>query len=125
MKILGISAYYPDSAAALVVDGVIVSASQEERFTRIKHDLSFQANAIKYCLSSEDVFINTMHMPLVHTSPPLTKSLLSFDSVSIRSKSTDLAVDRRRCTCIFGAISPAALNPVYKLWMKFGLSVNM
>ena len=48
--ILGISAFYHDSAAALVVDGVIVAAAQEERFTRIKHDLSFPAQAIAYCL---------------------------------------------------------------------------
>ncbi len=48
--ILGISAFYHDSAAALVVDGKIVAAVQEERFTRIKHDFNFPANAIKYCL---------------------------------------------------------------------------
>ena len=48
--ILGISAFYHDSAAALVVDGEIVAAAQEERFTRKKHDHAFPANAIKYCL---------------------------------------------------------------------------
>ena len=48
--ILGISAYYHDSAAALVVDGEIVAAAQEERFTRIKHDHTFPSNAISYCL---------------------------------------------------------------------------
>jgi carbamoyltransferase len=48
--ILGISAFYHDSAAALVVDGRIVSAAQEERFTRKKHDPSYPANAIEYCL---------------------------------------------------------------------------
>lgn len=50
MRILGISAYYHDSAACLLDDGVIVAAAQEERFTRIKHDPSFPANAIRYCL---------------------------------------------------------------------------
>ena len=49
--ILGISAFYHDSAAALVVDGDIVAAAQEERFTRKKHDPGFPANAIAYCLS--------------------------------------------------------------------------
>ena len=49
--ILGISAFYHDSAAALVVDGDIVAAAQEERFTRRKHDPGFPANAIDYCLS--------------------------------------------------------------------------
>ena len=49
-RILGISAFYHDSAAALVVDGEIVAAAQEERFTRIKHDHNFPTNAIAYCL---------------------------------------------------------------------------
>jgi len=49
--ILGISAFYHDSAAALVVDGEIVAAAQEERFTRKKHDDGFPACAIEYCLS--------------------------------------------------------------------------
>jgi carbamoyltransferase len=48
--ILGISAYYHDSAAALVVDGEIVAAAQEERFTRRKHDHEFPRHAIEYCL---------------------------------------------------------------------------
>jgi carbamoyltransferase len=48
--ILGISAFYHDSAATLVVDGRIIAAAQEERFTRIKHDPAFPANAINYCL---------------------------------------------------------------------------
>jgi carbamoyltransferase len=50
MIILGISAFYHDSAACLVVDGRIVAAAQEERFTRKKHDFSFPENAIAYCL---------------------------------------------------------------------------
>ena len=48
--ILGISAFYHDSAAALVVDGEIVAAAQEERFTRKKHDPDFPAQAVAYCL---------------------------------------------------------------------------
>ena len=49
--ILGISAFYHDSAAALIIDGEIIAAAQEERFTRKKHDPSYPANAINYCLS--------------------------------------------------------------------------
>jgi predicted NodU family carbamoyl transferase len=49
--ILGLSAFYHDSAAVLVVDGRIVAAAQEERFTRIKHDAGFPARAIEYCLA--------------------------------------------------------------------------
>jgi carbamoyltransferase len=54
-SILGISAYYHDAAACLVVDGEIVAAAQEERFTRIKHDPSFPKNAIQYCLDEADI----------------------------------------------------------------------
>jgi carbamoyltransferase len=50
MMILGISAFYHDSAAALVQDGEIIAAAQEERFTRKKHDARFPENAIRYCL---------------------------------------------------------------------------
>jgi len=50
--ILGISAFYHDSAAALVVDGEIVAAAQEERFTRIKHDEGFPQHAVEYCLAA-------------------------------------------------------------------------
>jgi carbamoyltransferase len=52
MRVLGISAFYHDSAAALVEDGRIVAAAQEERFTRKKHDASFPHNAIGYCLEA-------------------------------------------------------------------------
>ncbi len=52
MKILGLSAYYHDSAACLVSDGDIVAAAQEERFTRKKHDSDFPANAAEYCVRS-------------------------------------------------------------------------
>ena len=51
VSILGISAFYHDSAACLVVDGEIVAAAQEERFTRVKHDHNFPVNAARYCLS--------------------------------------------------------------------------
>lgn len=52
MKILGASAFYHDSAAALVVDGEVLAAAQEERFTRKKHDASFPHNAVEYCLQA-------------------------------------------------------------------------
>lgn len=52
MNILGISAFYHDSAACLVQDGRIIAAAQEERFTRKKHDFSFPKNAVNYCLQS-------------------------------------------------------------------------
>jgi len=52
MNILGISAFYHDSAAALISDGRVVAAAQEDRFTRIKHDSSFPENAARYCLNA-------------------------------------------------------------------------
>jgi carbamoyltransferase len=55
MNILGISAYYHDSAAALVSDGEIVAAAQEERFTRKKHDYGFPQHAIDYCLREAEI----------------------------------------------------------------------
>ena len=55
MFILGISAFYHDSAACLIQDGDIIAAAQEERFTRIKHDSAFPTNAIKYCLKEAKI----------------------------------------------------------------------
>ena len=55
MNILGISAFYHDSAAALVRDGQIIAAAQEERFTRKKHDSDFPVNAVRYCLAEGGV----------------------------------------------------------------------
>jgi predicted NodU family carbamoyl transferase len=55
MRLLGISAFYHDSAAALIEDGHIVAAAQEECFTRKKHDAGFPAHAISYCLEAGKV----------------------------------------------------------------------
>ncbi|NCY22672.1 hypothetical protein EBX31_12050, partial [bacterium] len=55
VKILGVSAFYHDSAAALVVDGEIVAAAQEERFTRKKHDEAFPVKAAEYCLQKAGI----------------------------------------------------------------------
>ena len=61
MYILGISCYYHDSSAALLKDGLIVAAAQEERFTRKKHDTSFPLNAVSYCLKSQGITINDVN----------------------------------------------------------------
>ena len=60
MYILGISAFYHDSAACLIRNGDIVAAAQEERFTRKKHDDSFPVEAIKYCLDLEAIEIDDL-----------------------------------------------------------------
>ena len=58
--ILGISAFYHDSAATLLSDGVIVAAAQEERFTRKKHDPGFPVEAIRYCLQEAGVSLTDL-----------------------------------------------------------------
>lgn len=72
MKILGISGLYHDSAACLVVDGNIIAAAQNERFSRIKHDLNFPVQAIDYCLQEGDVSANELDMIVFYDNPLLT-----------------------------------------------------
>ena len=69
MRILGISAFYHDSAAALVRDGEIVSAAQEERFTRKKHDSRFPSNAVEYCLSQEGIGLSDVDFVAFYDKP--------------------------------------------------------
>jgi len=68
-KILGISAFYHDSAAAIVVDGVIVAAAQEERFTRIKHTSDFPVHAIKFCLEEAGLEIDELDAVVFYDKP--------------------------------------------------------
>ena len=67
--ILGISAFYHDSAAALLVDGRIVAAAQEERFTRKKHDSSFPANACRYVLAEAGLNLNDLSAVVFYEKP--------------------------------------------------------
>ena len=67
--ILGISAFYHDSAAALIVDGDIVSAAQEERFTRVKNDPSFPINAIKFVLNDNGVNLSDVEAISFYDKP--------------------------------------------------------
>ena len=68
-KILGISAFYHDSAAALIVDGKIIAAAQEERFTRKKHDPSYPTNAINYCLSEANISLDQVDYIAFYDKP--------------------------------------------------------
>ena len=74
MRILGISAFYHDSAAALLDDGRIVAAAQEERFTRKKHDSGFPRQAIAGCLKSQ---VDTVVKVTVIAGAKLTPELVS------------------------------------------------
>ena len=69
MRILGLSALYHDSAAALVVDGRIVAAAQEERFTRKKHDSSFPRHALQYCLSEAECALEEVDFLVFYDKP--------------------------------------------------------
>ena len=69
MKIIGISCFYHDSAAAIIVNGEIISAVQEERFTRIKHDASFPVNSIKFCLESAKLKISDIDAFVFYEKP--------------------------------------------------------
>src|SRR5450432_3821789 len=88
--ILGISAFYHDSAAALVVDGEIIAAAQEERFTRKKHDPGFPTHAIQYCLDEAKLksdqldYIAFYDKPLVKFER-LVETYLSFAPSGFRS----------------------------------------
>jgi carbamoyltransferase len=69
LRILGLSAFYHDSAAALVEDGRIVAAAQEERFTRKKHDSGFPHRAIDYCLAEAGVALGEVDYVAFYDKP--------------------------------------------------------
>ncbi len=69
MRILGVSAFYHDSAAALITDGEIVAAAQEERFTRKKHDAGFPRNAVEYCLLEADCPLREIDYVVFYEKP--------------------------------------------------------
>ena len=88
--ILGISAYYHDSAAALLRDGDIVAAAQEERFTRKKHDSSFPAAAISYCLEEAGIALSDVDQIIFYDKPlvkfeRLLETYLSYAPKGFRS----------------------------------------
>lgn len=72
MKILGISCYYHDSSASLLIDGRIISAAEEERFTRKKHDNSFPINSINFCLEKNNLTISDIDI-IGFYEKPITK----------------------------------------------------
>jgi carbamoyltransferase len=69
IRILGLSAFYHDSAAALVADGEIVAAAQEERFTRRRHDAAFPANAVRYCLAEGRIALGDLDAVVFYDKP--------------------------------------------------------
>ncbi len=69
MRVLGVSAFYHDSAATLIEDGIITAAAQEERFTRKKHDAGFPENAIAYCLEHAGVTLKDIDFVAFYDKP--------------------------------------------------------
>jgi len=106
MNILGISAFYHDSAAALIKDGKIVSAAQEERFTRKKHDHAFPRNAVNYCLKEGDISVKDLDFVAFYDKP-----FIKFE----RILETYLAYAPRG---IFSFIKAVPLWIKKKVWMK-------
>ncbi|MEB8431497.1 carbamoyltransferase [Cocleimonas sp. KMM 6892] len=95
--ILGLSAYYHDSAAALVCDGEVVAAAQEERFTRKKHDPAFPAHAIKYCLKEAGITHNDISSVVFYDKPllkfeRLLETYLSYAPSGFRSFLTAMPI---------------------------------
>ena len=90
MYILGISAFYHDSAACLIKDGEIIAAAQEERFTRKKHDFSFPVNAINFCLSYVKITVKDIEIVAFYDKPFLKferilETYLTYAPVGIKS----------------------------------------
>ncbi|MGH7128458.1 MAG: carbamoyltransferase N-terminal domain-containing protein, partial [Planctomycetaceae bacterium] len=95
--ILGISGFYHDSAAALVIDGEIVAAAQEERFTRKKHDARCPEHAIRYCLDEAGLtperldYVGFYDKPLL-TFERLLETYLAFAPVGFKSFLTSMPI---------------------------------
>lgn len=90
MRVLGISAFYHDSAAAVIRDGEIAAAAQEERFTRKKHDPGFPSHAVEYCLSQERVTLDQIDYIVFYDKPflkfeRLLETYLAFAPRGLRS----------------------------------------
>ncbi len=90
MIVLGISAFYHDSAAALIIDGEIIAAAQEERFTRVKHDYRFPTNAVKFCLEFAKLNIDDVNYVAFYDKPflkfeRLLETYLMYAPVGIKS----------------------------------------
>jgi carbamoyltransferase len=97
MNILGISAFYHDSAAALVVDGDIVAAAQEERFSRRKHDPGFPRHAVEYCLTEGGLTADQLDFIAFYDKPllkfeRLLETQLAFAPSGFRSFSMAIPV---------------------------------
>ncbi len=106
MKILGISCFYHDSAAALIDNGKIIAAAEEERFSRIKHDSGFPTHAIKFCLDKSKIKGSDLNWVVFYEKP-----FLKFERITLSSLAT---VPKAREMFING----------YRVWLKDKLWVK-
>ena len=96
-KILGISAFYHDSAAALIIDGQVVSAAQEERFSRVKHDARYPKNAISFVLSNSNISLNEVDYIVFFEKPflkfeRLLETYMAFSPSGFKSFSLSMPI---------------------------------
>ncbi len=113
MYILGISCYYHDSAAALLQDGVLVAAAEEERFSRIKHDNGFPSRAIDFCLEQAGIQGGDLDYVVFYEKP-----LLKFERILMSTLGAF-----PRSWRVFREAMIAWLND--KLWIKSLLAENV
>ena len=90
MNVLGISCFYHDSAAALVTDGVLVAAAEEERFSRIKHDHGFPSDAIAFCLEQAGITADDLDYVVYYEKPFLKFERILSSSLSTFPKSYEV-----------------------------------
>ena len=96
-SILGISAFYHDSAAALLIDGKIIAAAQEERFTRVKHDSSYPFNAVEFVLKYSNLKLNQIDHIVFYEKPflkfeRLLETYVAFAPRGFRSFSSSMPI---------------------------------
>ena len=97
IKILGISAFFHDSAASLIINGKLVAAAQEERFTRIKHDKNFPKNAIEYVLKEKNIELNNIDYVVFFEKPflkfeRLLETYLAYAPIGFKSFSLAMPI---------------------------------
>ena len=105
MRILGISAFYHDSAAALIDDGRIIAAAQEERFTRKKHDPAFPHHAIAYCLDEANLSADQLDHVVFYDKPFLKFERLMEARPTLATAWTMRCTSSKRGSCCAGHVT--------------------
>ena len=113
MRILGISCYFHDASAALLEDGALIAAAEEERFTRIKHDYDFPSNAIQFCLDTAGIDAGDIDYVVFFEKPFIKFERLLKSSLSAYPRSYRSFVQSMR-TWLFD-----------KLWIKSRIQTEL